>query len=240
MLDKQRELLVRPFKENEVEWRIQSSGASADGKVWALALCYVTNRAIMNRLDEVFGIGGWQNEFKPTPMMGGTLCGISVKFDGEWVTKWDGSEDTAVEATKGGLSSSMKRTAVQWGIGRYLYSLDVSFVQNFDKKTATSIKAFIAGNSKSNYCKQNITFHWELPQLPNFALPIEHSQLKVIRETALATGSHIEDVEAFYEVTSLANLTKEDGVTIIQQLSKKPKLDEEALELFKKELEKDK
>src|SRR5690606_39028946 len=46
----------------------------------------------------------------------------------EWVTKFDGAENTAVEAVKGGLSDSMKRAAAQWGIGRYLYTLESVWV----------------------------------------------------------------------------------------------------------------
>lgn len=50
---------------------------------------------------------------------GGVECGISIKIDGEWITKWDAAENTQVEAVKGGRSGAMKRAAVQWGIGRY-------------------------------------------------------------------------------------------------------------------------
>src|SRR5690606_35268028 len=46
----------------------------------------------------------------------------------EWITKWDGAENTDVQAVKGGLSSSMRRAAVQWGIGRYLYRLPSPWV----------------------------------------------------------------------------------------------------------------
>ena len=93
----------------------------------ALVAAYVTNRAIMDRLDEACGPENWRNEFVSGPN-GGLLCGISIRFEradgsAEWVTKWDGAENTDVEPVKGGLSSSMRRAAVQWGIGRYLYRL---------------------------------------------------------------------------------------------------------------------
>jgi len=235
MIDKQRELLVKPFHENEVEWRIQSSGITKDGKPWAMALCYTTNRGVMNRFDEVFGIGGWANEFKPTPTMQGTLCGISCRFGDEWVTKWDGAEDTKVEATKGGLSSSMKRAAVQWGVGRYLYSLDVGWVVVVDNKTATSKSAKVKGLDG-----KDVWFNWEAPQLPNFALPIMNSQIKVIHDEAINTGTLIEDIESAFNISDLHNLTKEDGLSIIQSLSKKEKLSDEDREKFIEELKKDK
>jgi hypothetical protein len=51
-------------------------------------LAYVTNRAIMKRLDEVCGKAGWRNEYRDIPNNGGVECGISIKVEGEWITKW--------------------------------------------------------------------------------------------------------------------------------------------------------
>ena len=123
--------LKEPFPEADIDWRPQRSGVAPSGKPYAMLLAYVTNRAVMDRLDEVCGVGNWRNEFVQAPN-GGVLCGISVKIDDEWVTKWDGAENTNVEAVKGGLSGSMKRAAVQWGIGRYLYKLPTTFANFHD------------------------------------------------------------------------------------------------------------
>lgn len=103
-----------PFSPEDIEWRIQQSGKTRDGKVWAMVLAYVTNRAIMKRLDDVCGKAGWRNEYRDIPNNGGVECGISIKIDSEWVTKWDAAENTQVEAVKGGRSGAMKRAAVQW------------------------------------------------------------------------------------------------------------------------------
>ena len=62
----QREL-KQPFSTNDLEWRVQQSGIDKNGNPWAMVLAYVTNRAIMNRLDEVLGVGGWRNEYHPLP-----------------------------------------------------------------------------------------------------------------------------------------------------------------------------
>lgn len=114
--------LREPFAADEIEWRIGQAGKS-NGKPWARVLAYVTNRAIMDRLDDVCGPENWQNEYRAGPE-GGIVCGISIRVHrGEWVTKWDGAENTEIEGVKGGLSGAMKRAAVQWGIGRYLYDL---------------------------------------------------------------------------------------------------------------------
>ena len=112
--------LQAPFKPCEIEWRV---GATNQQKDKGLALAYVTNRAIQDRLDNLFGPFGWRNEYREWKK-DSQLCGISIKAeDGEWITKWDGASDSNMEATKGGLSDAMKRAAYQWGIGRYLYKL---------------------------------------------------------------------------------------------------------------------
>jgi hypothetical protein len=38
-----------------------------------------------------------------------------------WIAKQDVSENTDYEGIKGGVSGALRRAAVQWGIGRYLY-----------------------------------------------------------------------------------------------------------------------
>lgn len=104
-----------------------------------LAAFYIDNRAVQERLSATCV---WRNEFKEGPQ-GGLLCGISIlvavptgvldDYDGpihkyEWITRWDGADNTDIEAVKGGLSGSMRRAAVQWGIGRYLYDVPGQWV----------------------------------------------------------------------------------------------------------------
>ena len=100
------------FDDEDIEWKPIATSKKT-GK--ALAAAYITNRAIMDRLDEVCGPANWKNEYQPGPG-GGVICGISIRVplgDGssEWVTKWDGAENTDVQAVKGGLSISMRRAA---------------------------------------------------------------------------------------------------------------------------------
>lgn len=107
--------LAQPFAPEDLEWRIQRA---FEEKMCGLAVPYVTNRAIMNRLDDVVGMENWYNEYRPWHSTGkkdAQICGISIYFENRgWVTKWDGAEDTDVEPVKGGLSDSMKRAAVHW------------------------------------------------------------------------------------------------------------------------------
>ena len=117
-----RQALAAPFSNGDIEWRVS---ATTQDKTKGLAVPHVTNRAIQNRLDGTVGIDGWQNEFKPWKDGKAQLCGISIYFQqqNQWLTKWDGADDSDIESVKGGLSDSMKRAAVEWGIGRYLYGM---------------------------------------------------------------------------------------------------------------------
>lgn len=159
--------LREPFHAAEIEWRIGRAGKNDRG-VWATAFAYVTNRAIMQRLDEVCGPENWRNEFSAPPNAApasAALCTIYIKIDGEWVGKSDGADNSDMESTKGGLSDSMKRAAVQWGIGRYLYDLEEGWVEVLDSKGKDT--RYQPANDKKSIPQ----FHWRPPQLPGWALP---------------------------------------------------------------------
>lgn len=154
------EKLQAPFSSRDIEWRVSRSGIS-NGKSWAMVLAYVDSRAIQNRLDEVFGPAGWQNEF--TDFRGGVLCTISCFIDGEWVKKTDGAEPTKFESFKGGLSGAIKRAGALWGIGRYLYNLSETYVD------VTATKQ--TGANYINDEKSKVKGFWMPPKLPDWALP---------------------------------------------------------------------
>jgi hypothetical protein len=164
--------LKEPFDPFDIEWRVQSVGKTNAGKLWAIVIPYVTNRAIQERLDEVCSVEGWKNKFTDTPNSKGVLCGISIKFKSgdeyEWITKYDGAEETAVEAVKGGLSSAMKRAAVQWGIGRYLYRLEAVILTPLDKQPA-NMADYIMTPVKIEGKRTRIYF--SRPKLPVWAIP---------------------------------------------------------------------
>lgn len=115
--------LSKPFPANEIEWRV---GSTNQAKTEGLALAYLTARHIMDRLDEVCGAACWQDRYEFHGSR--TVCYLSIKIGDEWVTKADGAGDSDVEAEKGAISDALKRAAVKWGIGRYLYTLQSPWV----------------------------------------------------------------------------------------------------------------
>ena len=103
-------MLKQPFSGNELKWRQGRGG---------MQLAYIDARCAMKRLDDGVGIDGWQDSYKSID--GRTVCDLSLKINGAWITKSDGAGDTNIEGEKGGLSDAFKRAAVKFGVGRYLY-----------------------------------------------------------------------------------------------------------------------
>ena len=116
--------LDEPFAPDQIHWRVgQTKEPYSDGQPpRATLLAYLTSRDVQDRLDNVFGKANWRDEYQQGPD-GGVKCTIFVRVGGEWVGKEDGAENTNIEAIKGGYSGALKRAAVKWGIGRYLYAL---------------------------------------------------------------------------------------------------------------------
>lgn len=113
------ERLAAEFPRNAIHWRSQKLTQSGNK---ALALAYLDARDVQDRLDQVCTPAGWRNTVTETSK-GRVLSTIEILIDGQWVGKCDGAGDTAVEGEKGGISDAFKRSAVLWGIGRYLYRL---------------------------------------------------------------------------------------------------------------------
>jgi hypothetical protein len=112
------------FKPDELEWRV---GPMTRDKAKGSALAYLTARAVMDRLDDAVGQNNWQDKYVAGPS-GGVLCELSIRMDGEWITKSDGADNTEVEPVKGGISDALKRAAVKFGIGRYLYDFPPQWI----------------------------------------------------------------------------------------------------------------
>lgn len=102
-------------KELPFKWRVQSSN-----QYGAKCVAYIDSRDVQDLLDEVVGVANWQSDYKE--VKGNLYAGIGIKIGDNWVWKWDCGTESNVEKQKGEASDSLKRAAVQWGIGRFLYS----------------------------------------------------------------------------------------------------------------------
>jgi hypothetical protein len=109
------------FDQSEVKWKPQTV---KDNR--ALAVAYIDARCVMDRFDAVVGVAGWCDRYEIISD-GGIVCTIGVKVGGEWIFKSDvGGESQQPDEDdrrKAAFSDALKRAAVHWGVGRYLYSL---------------------------------------------------------------------------------------------------------------------
>ena len=85
---------------------------------------YVTARTIMNRLDEVLGPENWWDEY--VPLEHSVICRMTIRLpDGTTLTKSDAGGYAGLadpgDDDKSGFADAFKRTAVKFGVGRYLY-----------------------------------------------------------------------------------------------------------------------
>ena len=119
------------------QWRVQSFSKN---KPVAQCVAYIDARDVMNRLDDVVGSENWQDDYKI--VNGQMFAGIGIRFNrhegtacfSDWVWKWDTGTESQTEKEKGVVSDAFKRAAVKWGIGRFLYDLEIKMVKTNAKK----------------------------------------------------------------------------------------------------------
>ena len=120
------EELAKPFDPSEVELKVQ---ATTQDRKRGMVVAYVDARTVMDRLDAVVGPGNWRDSYYVSTdkevdgkRIVEVVCvlGVRVHEGGEWIEKQDvGEGDTLKAAT----SDALKRAAVKFGVGRYLYKL---------------------------------------------------------------------------------------------------------------------
>lgn len=126
------EALAAPFDPREVKFK----PAVVNGNR-ALALAYVDARAIQDRLDGVLGVAGWQDEYECLPD-GSVVCRLRLRLGEEWITKMDvggpSEQPDEGDRRKAAFSDALKRAAVKFGVGRYLYRLSSQWVDYDSRK----------------------------------------------------------------------------------------------------------
>lgn len=117
------------------KWRVQSFSKN---KPSASCVAYIDARDVMNLLDEVVGANNWQDKYE---FIGDKLIagiGIYNSEIGQWIWKFDTGTTGNIEEEKSLFSDAFKRAAVKWGIGRFLYDLDIQYVKTNEIKTSSN------------------------------------------------------------------------------------------------------
>jgi hypothetical protein len=162
--------LAAPFPADVIGWKAQAVSGER-----ALVVAYIDARTVMDRLDEVVGPENWRDNYRVQDN-GTVICGLTIRFNDEWLTKFDvgsrSDQEDEGDREKAAFSDGLKRAAVKWGIGRYLYSLPKQWV-GYDPR------------------KKQFT---EQPRLPSWAIPSgSSSSTPAAAPTVQASGATIGD-----------------------------------------------
>lgn len=116
-------------KEMPYQWRVQSFSKN---KPLCSCVAYIDARDVMDRLDEVVGPENWQDKYEV--INGQLFCSIGIYLNDQWVWKTDTGTESQTEKEKGLVSDAFKRAAVKWGVGRFLYDLEIQYVDSNEVK----------------------------------------------------------------------------------------------------------
>ena len=153
--------LQEPFPLKDLEFRVAKAV-----KRRVLILTYITSRAVMERLDSVFGIEGWQERYQILET--GVTCTLSVNINEKIISKQDAAPFTKIEPLKGAYADALKRAAVKYGIGRYLYQLPEYWQDLLDHKPE--------GKHSHYYSSDTVSGWWQNPVLPDWAVQGENQE----------------------------------------------------------------
>ncbi len=152
-------------KKISYKWRVQSYSKN---KPKASCVAYIDARDVMDLLDAVCGAENWQDKYEYV----GTklIAGIGIKTDSGWIWKFDTGTESNMEADKGQFSDAFKRAGVKWGIGRFLYDLDIVYLDANEAKTQNNYP-YIVDKSKNRV--YDITLHINNLKKPKYAEVIQ-------------------------------------------------------------------
>lgn len=167
--------LAEPFDQKDVKFKPQMVKNNR-----CLAMAYIDARLIQDRLDEVLGPENWEDNYKLLPD-GSAMCRLRIRLGGKWVTKHDvgspSEQPDSGDRLKAAVSDALKRTAVKFGVGRYLYRIGSSWVDYDPVK------------------KQIVS----PPQLPSWAVPSK--QVSRSKPATVANDKEIEEAAKNKELT---------------------------------------
>ena len=106
---------------NQYRWKIQNYNKA---KTKGMAVPYFDARDAENRLDDVCGNQGWQDEYYQVKDT--LFCKLGIKVDDEWIWKSGaGVESKGADDVKykGEASDAFKLSCVKWGIFRDVYAI---------------------------------------------------------------------------------------------------------------------
>lgn len=198
---------VMPFK-----WRVQQQNERG-----ATCVAYIDSRQVAERLDEAVGPENWQSNY--TVVKDNLYAGIGIWNEKtcQWVWKYDCGTESNTEKEKGEASDAFKRAGVKWGIGRFLYDLDLQRVNVKQHTTGKTYpcddngKILWSGDDLTEFINKRMTNVSKAPtEAPRYATPTAPPTYTA--PSATATWSD--------KVTKKAGKVEKDGLKGSAALSK--------------------
>ncbi|MBY0528367.1 MAG: hypothetical protein K2R98_33560 [Gemmataceae bacterium] len=209
--------LAAPFDLDEVRFK----PAVVSGNR-AMALAYVDARVIQDRLDDVLGVDGWQDDYECLAD-GSVVCRLKLRLGTEWVTKVDvggpSEQPDGGDRMKAAFSDALKRAAVKFGVGRYLYRLPSQWADYDPQKRqfvrTPTLPAFARPASENPPPKERVEM---APKVKTTALPatgeefqkrLQDFEAKLVSQGLCAAGALVKHVvQAGAKAGHGADLTK--------------------------------
>lgn len=142
-------------KEIPYRWKVQTVSKF---KPQATCVAYIDARDCMDLLDAVCGAENWQDSYNE--INGKLFCSVGIHTSSRWVHKTDTGTESSYEKDKGVVSDAFKRACVKWGVGRFLYSLEVKYVATNEQSSGNNHPYPVDDNGKRIW---DLTAHFNNP-----------------------------------------------------------------------------
>ncbi len=226
------EALSKPFDPREVEVKIQAVNRD---RTRAQVVAYVDARTVLDRLDEVVGPTGWSDSYEVltngTDGEGRRLVEVKCTLTVLGVSKEDVGEGDSLKAA---FSDALKRAAVKFGVGRYLYRLPKVWADLDERgniKDPEAVKRALLGGETDD------TPPWEdkpkrvkpADEEPRPSGGVTEAQLRYIHKLwkEIGGGEDIHDYASAVlgrEVSSLKELTRQEASKLIEAMKEEPEV----------------
>ncbi len=226
------------------KWRVQSFSKA---KPQATCVAYIDARDTMDRLDAVC-VYGWHR--RHTEIKGHIYCEIGVVMpDGSVLWRADCGVESNTEAEKGESSDSFKRAGVNFGIGRFLYELEILRLPADVKKEGSNYPNVVddAGKKVWDLTKHINSMNGKKPKAPAPApaaadipdnkqppkkMPsnatVGDAEFKVLNDYLDTTGSDKQAFCAYFGISSVASLPLAKYAQAVAMLKKKMPVEPDA------------
>lgn len=198
-LKKIQENLKKPIP---CKWRVQSFSKK---KPQATCVSYIDSRQVQDVLDDNCV---WSDRYYSE---GGLLfCEITIYADGREYKRSDTGSESNVDKQKGHSSDAFKRAAVKFGVGRFLYDMDMKYLKADKIKDASNYPNVIDDNGQKV---------WDLTSHINKSNPVRKIDTKESPDKRLQSAKDLNELKKVFE--SLTPTEKTAWVVLKDKMKEK-------------------